>query len=180
MTLIGIDNGAASGGIAALSDRGRSSPFGMNKLPARIHVRKGNPDSKDKQARLDKNFTELDAVAFTEMILAIDRPDKILAVLEDCPDHADRASTMRSMAHCAGSILSCLALLNIRVVRVMPHTWQGYMIGQTIKGGTKAAAYQLARKFWPDEKFILKGCREPNTAIVDAALIAEYARLLKL
>jgi hypothetical protein len=57
-------------------------------------------------------------------------------------------------------------------------SWQRAMIGANLpKGGTKPAAIARAAELWPDESFILPGCRTPNTGLVDAALIAEFIRI---
>jgi hypothetical protein len=51
------------------------------------------------------------------------------------------------------------------------------MIPGCEKGETKRAASELARRLWPDESFFAtERCKTPHDGLVDAALIAEYAR----
>jgi hypothetical protein len=77
-----------------------------------------------------------------------------------------------------GKILSVLEVLNggISFDTVPPQTWQKKVIPGTKKGETKKAALVKARQLFPQEQFVLEGCRTAHDGIVDAVLIAEYGR----
>jgi hypothetical protein len=61
-------------------------------------------------------------------------------------------------------------------------SWQRAVLGKVPQGQTKAAAFEKARKIWPDHEWPTKWPRGtvPHDGIIDAALIAHHARNLDL
>jgi len=176
-TILGIDNGN-TGGVVAISRVPGIPPIKMFPMPTRKYTRPGNPASKNKKAKIDKNWLEIDPDELSDRLSRIDQPEKMVAIFEECPDHADMASIMRSMAMSSGVIIAVLTLLRIRVVRVLPREWQPAMLGSEIpKGETKQRAEETAGYLWPTERWRASSrCSTPHTGLIDAALIAEFGR----
>lgn len=185
---IGIDNGI-SGGLVAIGPCG--SYIEGIAMPSMIRRHGWKEWVKRKKAGIiTKEFIQatenhIDAQVMIGWIKAItdSRPCEI--VIEECPEHADRTSIMRSMGISygilIGSISSCLPHCNLRVVRSgnPKDSWQRALLGKVEQGGTKEAALKLARELWPDVGFLATArSKTPHTGIVDASLIAEYARRL--
>lgn len=77
-----------------------------------------------------------------------------------------------------GLLLGLCHGLGLRVGIYRALTWQtAIFAGAPDVGGTKAVAAYVAAKLWPavDWRATLR-CRVPHDGLVDAALIAEYAR----
>lgn len=164
--IIGIDNGK-TGGLVALSPIAGCVPVAMRRMP----LKDGKVDVVELRTWLRSLWTG---------------KDEVLIALEQCPDHADRVSTMRSMASTHGRIEATVELLaasmsvpvTLRSVRSgnALESWQRKMLGKVPKGQTKVAALEAARAIWPQESWIPPGCHTPHDGIIDAALIAEFCR----
>jgi hypothetical protein len=112
----------------------------------------------------------------------------ITVAIEDCPMHAKSALAIRSMGISFGIIygLACRELPSKRIITVRSgnpkDSWQRAVLGKVPQGGTKAAAFEKARKIWPDQEWPTKWPRGtvPHDGLIDAALIAHHARNLDL
>lgn len=87
-----------------------------------------------------------------------------------------------------GIIEGIFAGLGIKFIKIQPKVWQKQMfsgieiIKKLDKGkektDTKAMALQAVKKLYPDVNLLpTPRCKKPSDGIVDAILIAEYARL---
>lgn len=161
---IGIDNGL-SGGLVALSATPGAGIIAMRTMPVCSDIR------------------EIDAAAVVDWMRDTMDVHQAVVAIEDCPEHAQKKSTMRSMAISYG-ILKGAIIAGCRRARLVTvrsgnprDSWQRAMLGGLLpKGETKAAALDAASRLWPDERWILPGRRTPDTGLIDAALIAEFIR----
>lgn len=84
----------------------------------------------------------------------------------------------------AGSFHALRAVLTIglyRWHRITPQSWQKAMLPKCKAGDTKPRALALAKELWPEESFLASPrCKVPHDGLIDAALIAEYSRRMKL
>lgn len=168
MIYIGIDNGL-SGGIAVLSPHG--SLIAATIMPV---VKTEHGFRIDAQC-LPRWITEASQCPAREMVIAI----------EACPKHARDKAAMRSMGMSFGTIYGAIGarLPDARIIEVQSgngrDSWQR-MIGYT--GGknsvdTKPAAFAKARQLWPGETWLATArSTKPHEGLIDAALIAEWAR----
>jgi hypothetical protein len=169
---IGIDNGI-SGGLVALSDYDGSYIDGITMPTTKIG-----------------GLNAIDAIGIVGIVRDFcgGESGKIKSItIEACPEHANQSSIMRSMAMSFGIIYGSLSvrfpLTSIRVVRSgnPKDSWQRNMLHGYKKGDTKPMARALAKQLWPDETWITKPRgKTPDMGLVDAALIAEYSRRMKL
>lgn len=165
MYYLGIDNGI-TGGLALLLNgnivRTWEMPF--------IHALRGN--------LIDGKRLYYDVAL--DLVCRYGRQTKIKACIEECPEHAQNAASIRSMGMSYGAIHAILQIAGFEIAPVRSGTssdsWQRNMLGRLPKGQTKPAALALAREMWPDVSFVPKGKRVPHTGLIDAALIAEYVR----
>lgn len=162
--VIGIDNGL-SGGLVALDQH--CSIVDMIRMPVKKCPWRGNIISTEVLYTWLRSFLGIRFV-----------------VLEECPDHANQASTMRSMAFSFGQICTAVELAGLadrlRFVRsgnpmdswqrITFHGWNA-----TISGETKRFAAREAARVWPSVSFVPHKCRTPDTGLLDAALIARHA-----
>lgn len=182
---IGIDNGV-SGGLVAL---GQCGSF-IEGIQMPTMIRKHTWERYCKRIRNGVTFTlseqamenQIDAHSMITWIKNVTDSIACAIVIEECPEHADQSSIMRSMAMSygilIGSITACLPDYELHVVRSgnPKDSWQRAMLGKVPAGETKQAALRLAKKLWPDENFrATPRSKTPHTGIVDAALIAQYA-----
>ena len=165
MTYIGIDNGI-TGGIVALGPCAGTAPIYAEPMPL---------------CKAPDGTKQIDAVALYKLL---DNNNEVTVCVEECPHHAHRASTMRSMAMSYGMILGVLArfersrgwtVASVKSGNALAG-WQRQMLGNVPKGKTKEWALEAARSIWPNETWILPQCRVPHTGLIDAALIAEFGR----
>jgi hypothetical protein len=77
-----------------------------------------------------------------------------------------------------GELRGMLLISEISFMEIPPQRWQKKMLGKFSKGESKKVALLKARQLWPAEAFIPPRCRVPHDGIIDAALIAEYGRML--
>lgn len=169
--IVGIDNGL-DGGIVALSPIAGLPPICCHAMPTRRILAKSKAKGTFARREID-----------TRMMVAIlnsmeaDRETTVI-YFEECPDHADRADTMRSMAMSAGKIIAIIEAMGFHHLhRIKSHDWHRPILGRIPKGQSKAVALAKARELWPDETWLpTKAHRTPHTGLIDAALIAEYGR----
>jgi len=162
MIYIGIDNGL-TGGLAALSDH-PGAPVEMWPMPTRGKA-KGN---------------EVDAAAIWDFIDKWDRAS-VTVILETPGKHSPGAQALCSMWDSYGAIRGVLESRGIRHHRITPQSWQKRMLVGCAKGDTKPAALAMAKRLWPDETWLASPqCTKPHDGMIDAALIAEYGRIIKL
>jgi len=159
MIWIGIDNGV-SGGLVALSE----SSAVLSSLPMPVQkARKGND--------VDINIVDLWISALIK-----EQGGPATIIIEE-PGGSKSAKAATSMA---GSFhgLRCLCMLRAyRWHRITPQLWQKEMLPGCKAGDTKPRALEAVRRLWPDQSFLASDrCKVPHEGLVDAALIAEYAR----
>jgi len=163
---LGIDNGV-SGGIVAISDHdGRI--IGMKTMPVKRW----------------RSRNEIDVRAVRKLMLEIceHEPSKIISVTVEEPNNSRTPSTAYSVASSFHSLRAMLDLWEIITWhRITPQSWQKVMLPKCAKGDTKKRALEYARRAWPDESFLASPrCKVPHEGLIDAALIAEHSRRLKL
>jgi hypothetical protein len=163
MIYIGIDNGL-EGGLVALSDH-PGPPIDMIVMPTRGKV-KGN---------------EIDSKAIWEWICSWGVSDNLTIIIETPGKHSPGVLALCSMWDSYGVLRSICETNGLRHHRITPQAWQKIMLVGCAKGDTKPAALAKARSLWPALKWLATPrCSKPHTGLVDAALIAEYARISKL
>lgn len=163
MIYIGIDNGL-TGGLVAISDH-PGAPIAMTVMPTRGKT-KGN---------------EVDAAQIYCWISEWAAVDDVAVILETPGKHSPGAQALCSMWDSYGAIRGVLESRFIRHHRITPQAWQKRMLPNCAKGDTKPAALIKARQLWPDETWVASArCTTPHTGLIDAALIAEYARISNL
>jgi hypothetical protein len=163
--IIGIDNGI-SGALVAISAH-NGALIASTEMPIQ-KARKGN---------------EIDAYGVKEWILSVcgECPPNVKCAIVEEPGGSKSARAAMSMSGSFHAIRAVLSLMLIRTHRITPQKWQKEMIPGCKSGDTKPRALELAKRLWPDETFLASPrCRVPNHNIVDAALIAEYARIKQL
>jgi len=162
--IIGIDNGV-SGSLAAISAHNGAFIDAIT-MPIQ-KARKGN---------------EIDVVEVERWIesVAAGFHNIHCAILEE-PGGSKSAKAATSMAGSFHALRTVLTLAGIRWHRITPQKWQREMMPGCNSGDTKPRALELAKRLWPDETFLAtERSKVPNHNIVDAALLAEYARIKKL
>jgi len=162
VTTIGIDNGL-TGALVALSDH-PGPPIAMLPMPTRGKA-KGN---------------EVDADAVWHWLAQFDL-NALSVVLETPGKHSPGAQALCSMWDSYGAIRGVLESRAIRHHRITPQAWQKVMLVGCAKGDTKPAALARCRQLWPAETwFASQRCSKPHEGLIDAALIAEFARIKRL
>jgi hypothetical protein len=163
--IIGIDNGF-SGALVAL-DTQTLAIVDMLRMPVKKCPWRGNTVDVAAVATWLRSFRRVRCVVF-----------------EECPEHANQASIMRSMGYVFGQTCAAIEFAGLadrlRFVRSgnPRDSWQRVLFqgwNATIAGQTKELARQLAARHWPRERWIPPGCRAPHTGLIDAALIALFA-----
>lgn len=156
---IGIDNGAASGGLTALEEDG--AIFFRSDFPAYTCERSGRKiiDVRNLAKRLQKL-----AEGFT-----------IDVALENY-HFAKNYKAACSMADCFASIRTVLNLLGIPWHAVLAEQWRA-RFWQEKQDDFKEAGLKLCREIWPKERWLAKPrSTTPHTGIYESALIAEWLR----
>ena len=162
--IIGVDNGI-SGALAAISAH-NGALIASTEMPIQ-KARKGN----EIDVRELKRWL-VNSAAGLENILC--------AILEE-PGGSKSAKAAMSMAGSFHAIRATLEICGIRWHRITPQKWQKEMLPGCKAGDTKPRALELAKRLWPDETFLASPrCKKPHDGIVDAALLAEYARIKNL
>jgi hypothetical protein len=184
--ILGIDNGL-DGGIVALSPLAGLSPIAKFIMPTMMVWHPTvTKTSKDKitgkvTKTKGKHIREVNSRALIALLDSIEgNRDEITVYFEQCPMHADKALTMRSMAMSAGKIIAILEAKSFKVVRIMSHDWHPAILGKFPKGESKATALAKATALWPGESWLPSDIHStPHNGMIDAALIAEYGRQLQ-
>lgn len=160
---LGIDNGIG-GGLVALSATAGAGIIGMS--PMRVQkTRKGN---------------EIDIQQVWSWILRTVPALGMVTVIIEEPGGSKSACAAASMAASFASLRVMCELKGIRYLRVTPQAWQKKMLN-CAAGQTKPAALTLAHSLWPSESWLSTSrCKIPDGGMIDAALIAEYARRERL
>lgn len=103
----------------------------------------------------------------------------VTIAIEEAPDHAQSAKSLRSMAWGCGMICGALQAAGLPVTRIPVRDWQKAMLGKVPKGQTKLFAERKATLLWPNETWLATPrCYTPHDGMIDAALIASYSSTL--
>jgi hypothetical protein len=114
--------------------------------------------------------------AFLQEELQISHHVAEVAVVLEEPGGSQSASAAASMAASFAALRAQCELKGLRYHRITPQQWQKPMLN-CAKGETKKAALTKARSLWPSQSWLASAqCRTPHDGMIDAALIAEYAR----
>ena len=162
---IGIDNGVTTGGMVALGHCG--SIIAMSPILKTKHR--------------SRNEIDISATAEWFHIVCDGWPENATFIVEE-PNNSRNASTAYSVASCFHGLRGLICSKSLpKFRRITPQSWQKKMLGKFAKGESKVVALARARELWPDEDWLAtKRCSTPHTGLVDAALIGEYGRFLKL
>ena len=162
---IGIDNGL-TGGLVALSDH-PGPPIEMIVMPTRGKTNGNEVDAKE--------------VYFILSAISGGLSGRITVILETPGKHSPGAQALSSMWDSYGAIRGVLESRGIRHHRITPQAWQKKMLPGCAKGDTKPAALAKARQLWPQENWLATPrSTVAHGGLIDAALIAEYGRILNL
>lgn len=165
---LGVDNGL-TGGVALVDEVGK---IHFTAAMQTQQTRKGN---------------EVDVVAMRDIIslwlsdldLKIDSKADVVVVMEE-PGGAKSFKAAVSMAASFHALRAMFELWPLRLERITPQKWQRDFLNAP-KGQTKPVALQKAKSIWPSVDFRRNSdCRVPDAGIIDACLIAEWARREKL
>ena len=161
MIVIGIDNGI-TGGLAAISES-HGLIIGMTSMPSKKHRSRN-------EINVREVFCWLSEVTGGNLSNAT-------YVIEE-PNNSRTPSTAYSVASSFHSLRGFFETLMLNWHRVTPQEWQKAMLGKVPAGNTKPAALAKARELWPDESWLATPrSTKPHEGIIDAALIAQYARI---
>lgn len=177
MIYIGIDNGL-TGALVAISDH-PGPPIAMIPMPLKAKA-KGN----EVDAGAVWNWLYHDCGWKLDQITVIlETPGKQGARFrgKDGEMRSGGSLALCSMWDSFGAIRGVLESHGIRHHRIAPQTWQKAMLGSVEKGQTKPAALAKARQLWPYETWLATPrSTKPHEGMIDAALIAEFARTKNL
>lgn len=166
MIYLGIDNGL-TGGLVALSDVSGLAPIRMDVMPVR------------KKSNGNEVNAEL-VLAFIESLHCDVRCD-LTVILETPGKHSPGVQALCSMWDSYGVLRAICEVKGIRHHRITPQQWQKVMLPGCEKGNTKPFALSVARRLWPAESWLATPrSSTPHSGLIDAALIAEYARTKQL
>lgn len=158
---IGIDNGV-SGGLVAISDHPSGSFIDAIPMPV-SKARKGNE-------------VNVRAVHFWITEVTGGNLSNAIYIVEE-PGGSKSAKAATSMAGSFHSLRGFFEAKFLRWERITPQSWQKSLLPGCKTGDTKPRALELASRLWPNETFLATDrSRKPHEGIIDAALIAEYAR----
>lgn len=105
-----------------------------------------------------------------------------MVLVEEASKHSAGVLALTSTWFTYGHIIAMLKILGYRYETVNPRAWQKIYwskpkMPKGRKYDTKAAALSQATKLWPSQDWTpTEKSKKPHDGIVDAALIAEYAR----
>ena len=161
MIVIGIDNGI-TGGVAAISES-HGLIIGITPMPVSRY-----------RSRNEINIRQLHL--WLSQITGGNLSNATYVIEE--PNNSRTPSTAYSVASSFHSIRGFFETKMISWDRVTPQSWQKAMLGKVPAGNTKPAALVKARELWPDETWLATPrSTKPHEGMIDAALIAEYARI---
>ena len=189
--IIGIDNGL-TGGIAAISAH-HGHLIAAYPMPTKIRTHRFSRTKKSKRFGVTTKTTgpaintEIDAAAVVSIIKRVTDSKPCRIVIEECPEHAQQKSTMRSMGISYGILIGAIeaALPGYDLIVVRSgnslDSWQRAILGKLDQGETKRAALAKAKQLWPSESWMeTRRCKKAHSGMIDAALIAEYERNLNV
>lgn len=169
-TIIGIDNGL-DGGIAFL--------VGESLRTFRMPTYK-----------YQKNKRRVDSVEFCDLLTSYSTP--LVRVVIEKPAGSKSAAAARSMADSFARCETCFQIKRFAYEPIHARTWQQEMfegervatdcpLDDVLEGefqeDTKDVALKVAKRLWPKHNWLAtKRSRKPHDGMIDAALIAEYAR----
>tara|TARA_R110002153_G_scaffold3000_3_gene14217 strand:- start:794 stop:1294 length:501 start_codon:yes stop_codon:yes gene_type:complete len=158
---IGIDNGL-DGGIVVLGENGE------------IHMKCVMPVIKLGKGRA-VNVHNIDAILGGLSI-------QTMALLENASKHSPGVLALCSTWYSLGCVETVLKISGTRYDLINPQKWQKEFwtrpkMPKGTKFDTKAAALNAANKLWPGTDWTKsERASKPHDGIVDAALLAEFAR----
>lgn len=162
--IIGIDNGV-SGGMVAISQH-HGLIVGMTTMPVTKY--RSRNEINIRQVHLWLSEVTGGNLSNAEYII-------------EEPNNSRTPSTAYSVASSFHSMRGFFETKMIRFSRITPQSWQKRMLGKVPAGHTKSYALAKANELWPDEKWLATPrCKTPHDGLVDAALIAMYAREMDL
>ena len=119
---------------------------------------------------------EVDLLTVWQWIESLDSKEKITVVIEE-PTGSKSAKAAKSMSGSFHVLRAICVLKGLRWHRITPQSWQKEMLPGCAAGDTKPRAAAAVKALWPDEDFRrTPKCKSADEGLVDAALIAEYAR----
>ena len=159
MNFIGIDPGL-SGGIATIRDSGEISTLVM-------------PIIKSGKKRILDNAMLAGTFSLSNILDL-----KCYAILEQQqPMPKQGVTSMFSIGYGFGVLKQCLVDFNIPHEVVRAQVWQKEFGISGRKGNTKAQALQICQSIFPNLNLLAtERSKKPHEGIVDAVLIAEFAR----
>lgn len=169
---IGIDNGL-SGALVALAAV-PAAPLAMAVMPSRGKDKGNEIDPRAMLSWLRGLYSlpeEFAPIDLNEIAVVIETPGKFSKGVMAISSMWDSYGATRAVLECGG----------YRHHRITPAHWQKAMLPGCARGDTKNAARQRARQLWPDTPFLATDrSSKPHEGLIDAALIAEYARIKQL
>lgn len=156
---VGIDNGL-KGGIAFVTNDGQIADLQVM------------PTFKDGK------YNRVEATALNDLFLR-DSFDisNIRFVSYEKPVGSKSASAVRSMADSFAVVDAVLSLLGLRREPITPQKWQREYWARQTGDDTKKKALAVAQRLWPEQSWLATSrSTKPHDGLVDAALIAEFAR----
>ena len=162
MLHIGGDNGI-SGAFAAID--AQSKIISMLTMPIQ-KARKGN---------------EIDVVAVWEWMAPLVKEWGDTRVTIEEPGGSKSAHAAASMSGSFHTLRALCSLKGLRWHRITPQSWQKILLPNCVAGDTKPRALAAAKALWPSQSFLATvRSTVPHDGLIDAALIAEFARRTSL
>lgn len=159
MNYIGIDPGL-SGGIATIRNTGKGEAIVM---PIIVN---------GKKRTLNNSL-----LASMFYILYTDRSKSYAILEQQQPMPKQGVTSMFSIGYGFGVLKQCLVDFNISHEVVRAQIWQKEFSISGRKGNTKTQALRICQDLFPDINLLAtERSKKPHEGIVDAMLIAEYAR----
>lgn len=175
MTYIGIDNGL-DGGVVGLNES--STILFKHPMPVK-KVGKGRQI--DILALRDLIYFSIEDSKLTRY-----DDDEVRILIEHPSKHSPGVLALCSTWQSFGTCVSILTLSGHRWDSIIPSKWQKRFwvrpkMPKGTKFDTKAAALNAAQKLWPNAEWTKsERARKPHDGMIDAALIAEYARQIQM
>lgn len=158
--IIGIDNGL-SGALVAMSPHPKIGPIESLVMPT-IDLKKG------RMVDIEAVLAFLDKFLHQDPIVILERPGG---------SKSARAGIV--MQDTYASIRTLLIIKRIKWASITPQKWQNFLLSKERGSGeSKLYAAAKAKELWPNHNFLATPrSKKPHEGILDAALIAEYARI---
>jgi hypothetical protein len=165
MIYVGIDNGL-TGGLCAISEH---AGFIINHCAMPVTKREKK-----------RNEVNIRAVHLWLSEVTGGNLSNAVYVIEE-PNNSRNPSTAYSVASSFHSLRGFFETKMLNWHRITPQSWQKSMLGKFPAGESKVYSLAKARELWTNETFYASPrCKTPHDGIVDAALIARYARKIQL